>query len=268
MNSSNRGNPLILAALCLGMTLGSASAQTSEEGVQLYKSGKYGPALAIFEAIAKKQPTNAMTHYYIALCAHGMNQTARAAQEYQWVSTHSSGALKKAAESGLDSVTRYSSGRSAQVAASAANEEAKKAAAAEKADGKRIGSAEGGGEAKRAAAGASVASTAAKAKAGAAAPVKGAFKCAKVIEFNTTWDRESLAFEPVFESAKSKYTGKVAFQVLDAESEANAALRTKYNVSANYPTLVYLDSNGAVLKTSAGRPDSVEAFSAEIESFK
>lgn len=260
MNSNKRGNSLILAALCLGLTLGSASAQTSEEGVQLYKNGKYGPALQIFEALAKKQPTNAMTHYYIALCAHGMNQTARAAQEYQWVANNSKGALKKAAQNGLDSVTKYSSSRSAQVAASAANEEAKKAAAAESADAKKTAAASATGTDKPAAG--------AKPKAGAATAAAGGFKCKKVIEFNTTWDRESLAFEPVFESAKSKYTGKITFQVLDAEAEANAALKAKYNVSATYPTLVYLDEKGGVLKSSSGRPESIDAFSAEIESFK
>ncbi len=264
MNSNKRGNSLILAALCLGLAFGPASAQTSEEGVQLYKSGKYGPALQIFEALAKKQPTNAMTHYYIALCSHGMNQTARAAQEYQWVANNSKGALKKAAQNGLDSVTKYSSSRSAQVAASAANEEAKKAAAADSADAKKNATASASG-ADKAAAGAA----GAKPKAGApSAAGAGGFKCKKVIEFNTTWDRESLAFEPVFESAKSKYTGKITFQVLDAEAEANAALKAKYNVSATYPTLVYLDEKGAVLKSSPGRPESIDAFSAEIESFK
>jgi hypothetical protein len=124
MNSNKRSTFLILTVVCFGLTIGPVSAQTSDEGIKLYKSGKYGPALQIFEALAKKQPANAMTHYYIALCAHGMNQKGRAAQEYRWVANNSTGALKTAAQNGLDSVSR--SGRSAQ--ASAADAEARKAA--------------------------------------------------------------------------------------------------------------------------------------------
>lgn len=268
MNTSKFGNSLIWAALSLILTLGSASAQTSEEGVQLYKSGKYGPALQLFEALAKKQPTNALTHYYIALCAHGMNQTARATQEYQWVVNHSKGALKTAAQNGLDSVSRYSSGRTAQVAAGAADAEAKKAAQAEKtaAADKTSRTAGPVGESNKASAiGSVVAANAGKAKAGAGAA--GDLKCKKIIEFKTSWDRECLAFEPTFEAAKSKYAGKIAFQALDAEDEANAALKAKYNVSS-YPTLIYLDGTGKVLKTESGRPETVDAFSSEIEGIK
>ncbi|MDZ4836552.1 MAG: thioredoxin family protein [Candidatus Melainabacteria bacterium] len=248
MNSKRRGNSWVLAALCIGLTVGSASAQTSAEGVQLYKSGKYGPALEIFEALAKKKPTDTMTHYYIALCSHGMNQTARASQEYQWVVNNSRGALKTAAQNGLDSVTRYKSGRTAQIAAGAANVEAKKAAVT--------------------ATGAAASAAAAKAKTAAAAPApKGALKCAKVLEFSTDWCRVCKQFEPAFEAVKNKFSGKVKLETLNAEDSANAALVAKYQVSA-YPTLVYLDANGTVLKNQSGCPADADSFAEEIESFK
>jgi thioredoxin-like negative regulator of GroEL len=267
MNSKKRGNSLLLAALCLSLTVGVASAQSSADGVQLYKNGKYGPALQIFEAMAKKQPTNALTHYYIALCCQGMNQTARATQEYQWVVNNSKGALKGAAQKGLDSVSRYQSGRTAQIAASAANVEAKKAAT-EAAAGTTAAAAAGTTPAAGAAGAAGTAGTAA-AKAKTAVAAKSAMKCAKVLEFTTNWDRVCKAFEPAFDAAKSKFSGKVKLEVVDAEDPANAALVTKYSVNS-YPTIVYLDSNGVVLRnqSGAGCPTDGDSFIAEIEGFK
>ncbi len=265
MNSKKRGNSLLLAALCLSLTVGAASAQSSADGVQLYKNGKYGPALQIFEAMAKKQPTNALTHYYIALCCQGMNQTARATQEYQWVVNNSKGALKGAAQKGLDSVSRYQSGRTAQIAASAANVEAKKAATDAAAGTAAVGTPAVTG----AAGAAGAAGTAAAGAKDKAAAAKSAMKCAKVLEFTTNWDRVCKAFEPAFDAAKSKFSGKVKLEVVDAEDPANAALVTKYSVNS-YPTIVYLDANGVVLRnqSGAGCPTDGDSFIAEIEGFK
>jgi thioredoxin-like negative regulator of GroEL len=254
MKGKSSGISVLVASACICLSMMPVMASPEEDAaVQLYKDGKYGPALAAFEAADKKQPRKPLTHYYIALCCQALNQVARAAQEYKWVADNCGpGSLKTAALKGIDSVQRYKSGRDSQVAASAANAEA---AAAKKATDAAPGTTATTGKAAKPGD-----------KATAAAPAKpGDSKVKKVLAFAQSWDRQFLAFESAFEATKSKYAGKIAISRVDPDDEANSALKTKYNVSS-IPSIVYLDDKGAVLKTESGIPSDGDAFAAEIES--
>jgi len=240
---------LLSASLCLGLfALPVHASPEDDAAIQLYKQGKYGPALAAFEAIDKRTPRKPLTHYYIALCCQSLNQVGRATAEYKWVADNSpKGTLKAAALKGLDSVSRYKQGREQQVAASAANTEAAAAADA----------------AKTAAASEKTASgTKPGEKPPTAKPDESKVK--KVLAFSTSYDRTWLAFEPGFNQAKEKYSGKIAISQVDTDDEASNALKEKYKLSS-FPAFVYLDGAGNVLKTESGCPGDGDAFINEIE---
>jgi thioredoxin-like negative regulator of GroEL len=260
MKSKIEGIALLAATICLFNGAPAMATPEDDAAIALYKEGKYGPALAAFEAIDKKQPRRPLTHYYIALCCHALNQVARASQEYQWVADNSpKGSLKNAALKGVDGVSRYKQGRDNQVAATAANKEAADAKVAAGKTPASPATATAGGKP----------GTPATAKPGektAAVPAKpGDMKVKKVLAFTTSYDRVFQSFEPAFQAAKEKYNGKISISTVDPEDEANAALKAKYNVSS-FPSFVYLDANGAVLKSESGCPSDGDAFVAEIES--
>lgn len=245
--------PLLSASLCLCLYVGPVQATPEDDAaMQLYKQGKYGPALAAFEVIDKKTPRKPLTHYYIALCCQSMNQVKRAAAEYQWVADNSpKGSLKTAALKGLDSVSRYKQGREQQVAASAANTEAAAAAKAKTP----------AADDKTAAAGKPGEKPAANA---AAAAKPGESKVKKVLAFTTSYDRTWMAFEPGFNAAKDKYNGKISISQVDTDDEKNNFLKEKYKLSS-FPAFVYLDAAGNVLKSESGCPSDGDSFAAEIE---
>lgn len=245
---------LLSASLCLCFAVEPATASAEEDAaMQLYKQGKYGPALAAFEAIDKKTPRKPLTHYYIALCCQSMNQVARATAEYQWVADNSpKGSLKTAALKGLDSVSRYKHGREQQVAATAANTEAAAAAKAAKSPATDDKNAAAPGKP-----GEKPAATPATAKAGES-------KVKKVLAFTTSYDRSWLAFEPGFNAAKDKYSGKISISQVDTDDEKNNFLKEKYKLSS-FPAFVYLDAAGNVLKSESGCPSDGDAFASEIE---
>ncbi|MBS1955050.1 MAG: thioredoxin family protein [Cyanobacteria bacterium SZAS-4] len=108
-----------------------------------------------------------------------------------------------------------------------------------------------------------VAATAAAAPAKAAVATTGSGIVKKIIDFSTTWCGPCQAFKPHFEEAKNHFKD-ISFVSLDGDDAANAAMKEKYNVSA-YPTLVYLDGSGKVLKNEAGAPNSLEDFESMIK---
>lgn len=253
------GMTLLASSLCLFLSATPAVCSPEEdEAVALFKAGKYGPALAAFEALDKKQPRKPLTHYYIALCCHNLNQVARATQEYQWVADNSpKGSLKNAALKGVDSVSRYKSGRAAQVAATAANTEA---AAAKAGKEPATATAAAGGKP-----GDKPLPTSKPGdKAAALAAKAGESKVKKVIAFSTSYDRQYLAFEPAFQAAKEKYSGKIAMSTVDPDDESSAALKQKYNVSS-FPAMLYIDDKGNLIKSESGIPSDGDSFIAEIE---
>jgi len=262
MKGKTSGISIVAASVWLCTTFMPAPAQTSAEAIQLYKDGKYGPALKAFEAVDQKEPKNAMTHYYIALCCQGMNQTARALAEYQWVADNCNNkALKAAALKGIDSVSRYKTARDSQVRASAANAEA---AAAKKAGADKTAatSTDKPGE--------KPGDKTAAAKPGDKNAKPGAktadtnLRCKKVLVFAQPWDRVFMSFGPSLDAAKDRFKGKVSISTVDPDDESSSGLKTKYNVST-YPTFVYLDAGGNIIKSDSSCPSDADSFASEIE---
>lgn len=97
----------------------------------------------------------------------------------------------------------------------------------------------------------------------AATASTGSGQIKKIIDFSTTWCGPCQAFKPHFEEAQ-KHFKDISFVSLDGDSPENNALKEKYNVNA-YPTLIYLDGSGKVLKNEAGAPPSLEAFESQIK---
>ncbi len=172
-----------------------------------------------------------MSHYYMALCYQSMGNRVSARQEFTLTSQYGSGAIKGYADKALQFLSGGgSSGGSSTSAA---------AAVASKPSG----------------AGGGTGATAALAAASTPA--------AEVLEFYTDWCHVCKEFEPVWQSTSSKMSG-VRFQRYNAEDSSNAALVQKYNVHA-YPTIVYLDKSGKVLKNTAGAPNSQGDFEQAIK---
>ncbi len=76
-----------------------------------YGAGRWKAALDI---IATMKPTE-LTHYYTGLCYQGQNQLAKAATEFQWISTYGKDQrLKYNAQVILNSLSAYSTRRTYQ----------------------------------------------------------------------------------------------------------------------------------------------------------
>ncbi len=203
----------------------------------LYDAGKYNQALQGFEAVARAKPTDATAHYYIGLCCQNLLQKSRAAKEYQYVAATSSNAqLRQMAQTALarlaSSSQTVTTGFSARDRAAAASRWA------------------------------AVASLSAGPNGGTSAARGSRVK--KVIEFYTNWCHVCSDFAPTFEQTKNKYGGRVEFLQLDAEDGANAEMTARYAVK-RYPTMIYLDTNGVVLRRSEGAPMGA-SFANTIES--
>ena len=220
---------LLTIALC---SANAVNAGTSfPQAVALYNSGKYSAALAEFKQFATAYPTNAMSHYYMALCYQSMGNRISARQEFTLTSQYGNGSLKGYADKALKFLGGSGSSSDTQAATKPAG---------------GVVSSNGGGTSEATAALASIQT----------APVS------EVLEFYTDWCHVCKEFEPVWSSTQSKVSG-VQFHRYNAEDASNAALVQKYNVHA-YPTLVYLDRSGNVLKNSAGAPYTAADFAQTI----
>ena len=102
--------------LCLSFALNHLPAQAADPNftaaVQTYSKGKYAQALAQFQVVAQKYPSDPLTRYYMGLCYQHTNQVAQATQMYTWVEQNArSPQLKAQARAGLDSMNRYRDSR-------------------------------------------------------------------------------------------------------------------------------------------------------------
>ncbi len=237
-------------SLCLTLSITGASlpVQSADaafnQAVQTFSAGKYAAALAQFQVVAQKYPSDPLTRYYMGLCYQQLNQVAQASQMYTWVEKNArSEKLKSQARAGLDSMNQYSAARTRPGSAPPPP--------APPADGK---AADG--------------KAADPKKAADAKPEpKGAMKCRKVIQFTSpsSNDQRSIQmFGPYWDAARDKFTGKIEFQLVDADTPASAELVKKYGVS-QYPHVVYLDKDNKVLSSQG--PASGDITST-IEGFK
>lgn len=231
---------LVVAGIILTLASPAMAADdpATTEALALYKDGKFSAALSKFQAISAKSPKNAITHYYMALCLHNLNQIAQANSEYQLaISNTKSPKLKEMCETGQQALGRYRDTRT-KPASGAPAAEATDTKTAEKKDEK--------GDSKDKTASGKDGKTDSKdakskdGKTDTKTATAGAGKVKKVLVFVTSWERQCLAFEPTLEGARSKLTGKVDVQKIDAESNEGVALKEKYGVGSTYPTTVTL----------------------------
>lgn len=182
--------------------------------MSLYNTANYAQALSAFEAIARKSPTDDTAHYYIALCCQSLHQNSRAALEYRYVASASRNLQMR--QMAQKGYDSLTRLQSAAVVQAAPS------------------------------------SPAVPVGASPATVVRGS-RVKKVIEFYTTWCHVCSEFADTFERTKAKYNGRIQFEQLNAEEPENSELKAKYNVKA-YPTLIYLDASGTVLRRGEGAP--------------
>jgi len=193
--------------------------------IGLFNGGRYAQALTAFEAIARKTPTDGTAHYYIGLCCQSLHQNSRAAQEFRYVASSASDPkLRLMAQKGYESLAKLQASSSSGYASRGSSSQPSVSALTS-----------------------SLASPSPLASAPRVSRVK------KVIEFYTTWCHVCTEFADTFESTKAKYSGRIQFEQLNAEDPENSELKAKYNVKA-YPTLIFLDASGTVLRRGEGAP--------------
>lgn len=93
--------------LCGSLPVYSAS-PAFDQAVADYKARRYSAALTGFQTIAAKSPTDALSHYYMALCYQGMNQISLAKGQYEWVTANTRDpALLSYAQTGLATLSKF-----------------------------------------------------------------------------------------------------------------------------------------------------------------
>jgi len=209
----------MLVALLIGSMSAVAAAPSFQQAVSHYNAGKYGEALGEFKQFVAAYPTNAMSHYYMALCYQSMGERSEARQEFTLTSQYGDASLKSYADKALIFLNGASGGRGGSAMAVSS---------------------------------------------GSSSPAAQASSVSEVLEFYTDWCHVCKEFEPIWSSTQAKLSG-VQFRRYNAEDSSNASLVQKYNVHA-YPTLVFLDRGGKVLKNRTGSAWTADDFADEIKS--
>jgi thiol-disulfide isomerase/thioredoxin len=234
----------------LSLNFAASALPLFDSAVAHYKAGQYRQAATEFKQVAASYPNNALSHYYLALCYQSLGNRAEARQEFSLTSQYGDASLKAYAQRALStlSATGQNPGTSALSAGQPDNRNAGSI------DRRQMGQAAlamAGSTGNGAAAPGQTAS-------GQAAPAQ----VAEVLEFYTDWCHVCKEFEPVWSETQRRVNG-VQFHSYNAEDGSNSVLVQKYNVHA-YPTLVYLDRSGKVLKNMAGAYNTSADFANSI----
>lgn len=206
--------------------------------MKAYKAGNYKEALKHFADQGAKSPADPTLHYYIGLCYQGMNQTALAIREFEWVTARAPSApIGKQAHQALVQLVKYKTQSSPQAAGTALT-------LSQRADGTVVAANPLANATANAAPTASVARVARK---------------LKVYDFYTDWCAHCVEFRPVFESVSTQMRGKAEFQSLNAEAPENSDLVSRYQVNS-YPRVVITDDSGNVLSNERRYPNTAESL--------
>ncbi|HEY9760602.1 MAG TPA: thioredoxin domain-containing protein [Oculatellaceae cyanobacterium] len=223
------------------VTAATAASPLFDKGVAHYKAGQYKDAVGEFKQVTASYPTNALSHYYLALCYQALGNRAEARQEFTLTSQYGDASLKSYAARAMGTLTASTQSTPTSATASGASSNAD--------EFKRMGMA----AAAMASSGGQSTAVAANSRAS---------QVAQVLEFYTTWCHVCQGFEPIWTETQQKMPG-IQFQQFNAEDGSNAQLVQKYNVT-QYPTLVYLDKSGNVLKRLAGAYNTSNDFMTSI----
>lgn len=185
-----------------------APAANFQQAVADYNGGRYAQANKELESCKQAYPTNAMVHYYLALCKQALGQIETAKSEFQWVQQNGDARLKSLAQTGFAQLSkaRSTSGVSSVAAAPA-----------------------------QAAPSTQVKTTLATSSSGG--------KVQKILEFWAEWCQPCKAFAPTFEAVTAKLRG---IKVERVNLDENQELAGKYSVQS-IPRMVMLDGSNNVL---------------------
>lgn len=126
---AQKGSPGLSTLISLGLLFWQFSpalaAPSYPQAKADYESGKYSQALAAFQALSATYPTNALVHYYMALCHQNLGHMGQAKAEYQIVVSSGQPQLVPLAAKGLATLAgaRSSSGSSSSASFSAPGNE-------------------------------------------------------------------------------------------------------------------------------------------------
>ncbi|MDQ5933693.1 MAG: hypothetical protein QG574_991 [Cyanobacteriota bacterium erpe_2018_sw_21hr_WHONDRS-SW48-000092_B_bin.40] len=102
---ARKGSPGLSTLISLGLLFcqfnPALAAPSYPQAKADYESGKYSQALASFQALAAAYPTNALVHYYMALCHQNLGHMGQAKAEYQIVVSSGQPQLVPKAAQGL-----------------------------------------------------------------------------------------------------------------------------------------------------------------------
>src|SRR5271170_6105429 len=111
----------LVRGILVSLLIGSASAVTAapsfQQAVSDYNAGKYSQALGEFKQFAAAYPSNAMSHYYMALCYQSIGQRGEARQEFTLTNQYGDASLKGYAEKALHSLGGASGGNGSSAVA-------------------------------------------------------------------------------------------------------------------------------------------------------
>lgn len=134
------GSMLLISTFAfLSIPVTTAAPVSFQQAVADYNAGKYSQANAEFESYKQAYPSNAMVHYYLALCKQALGHLDGAKAEYQWVTQNGDARLKGMAQSGFDQLSKVrSSGSQSASAVSAPSQGTAPAAVVASAKVKKI----------------------------------------------------------------------------------------------------------------------------------
>jgi thioredoxin 1 len=205
---------LSLIAVLLLWSYMPAAAGTNQlaEGISLYNARQYAQGLARLQSCLNAPGTDlCAAHYYMGLCYQNLNQIGSAQSEYSWVVSHEG-----------NPVLRYYAGQAL--------------AQLQQYKGRRTY--DGNGNVRHSSSGGNAFQASASGR-------------PKVLDFWASWCGPCKELAPTVEEAQSKYSGRVEFVQLDADSDQGKTAMRQYNVNS-LPTLIYLDSGGKVVDTTVG----------------
>lgn len=168
------------------------AAPSRDDAVKAFNAKKFSDARTQFQSVLQANPSDGVSHYYLALTYQSLRQMSQAQKEYEWVVANATDpALKTKAQLGLTNLAKLSG-----TIASATT----------------------------------VASSAPPAVPQTVTPAAG--RKPKVIEFSATWCGPCKRFAPTFDRVSNMFNGKIDIQKIDIDDKATSDITDKYNVQA------------------------------------
>lgn len=243
-----------------------ASSPNFDNGVALYNSARYQEALAVFQQELQSNPTDAMSHYYTAVSWHCLGRLVNAAREYVWILNNSSDPdLQRRAQFGMHALSRVGikvAGGALTAALPAINQQMLPVAVQD------VNPQPGGmNGAVPYPNGGALAVNNGNDGTPSSAPIQlgnqPSAQTPKIVDLYTDWCGWCHRFEPLFEQAQVKYGNQISFVKENGEARESRSIVKKYKVHG-YPTLLFFDENGKLVKRVNGAPMSLEEFEDDI----